>query len=1034
MKQKLQFFLVCCFGFTLSQAQQFTYNGIKYEVTDAVNFEVEVDQNFNFIGSAIIPETVSDGTNNFTVTSIGIYAFYNCTNLISVIIPNSITRIGTRSFEGCSSLNSVSIPNSVTSIGAYAFQDCANLTSFIIPNSVTSIEALAFYNCSGLTSIVIPNSVTNIGIYAFSQCTSLTSVVLPNIIENIQDYTFSGCSNLTSITIPNSVTSIGSYAFNGCASLTSITIPNSVTSIQKGSFQFCNLLTSIVIPSSVTTIQDDAFRYCTSAISLTIPNSVTSIGNYAFGSCYDLTSIEIPDTVTSIGNGAFAYLYNLNSFTVNWQTPLNVNANVFVGTAINGKTLNVPSGTEYLYDSTPVWTEFNIVLVPRACWAELSIGSQHSLAIAQDGTLWAWGNQNSGQLGNNSTSGNVLSPTQISNEPNWAFISAGEFYSLAIKKDGTLWAWGDNSSGQLGIGNTTQQNTPVKIGTDTNWIGVYAGYGHSMARKADNSLWSWGNNTSGQLGINSTAVQQTPIQVGVATNWQSVSLGRNHTVALKSNGELWAWGSSTFGQLGTGNSIQQLLPIQIGTDKWKFIEAGDYHNLAINSDGKLYSWGDNFTGQLGLGDTLERNIPTQVGTDTDWKSIAAGLYNGYATKSTGVLFAWGDNFKGQLGNGNFTIENSPVQVGSATDWHSVIAGNEYAIAQNYSGTFNSWGDNQSGQLGNGATLPNNTGQNTPGVMGCAGNILAFDGVDDRVEITNTGTGFLGDNTANESYTIEMKVKLNSFNSLNILFAKYGILPVSGFIIYTDPSGYLNFGQSYGGVLSIATSSFPLSTGIWYRIVAAFDYASKIYVNGVLEDTKTETGSPDFNSANSGLGYSFGDGTGQYDGDFNDFRAWKVARTATEVASYTRNSQQINSAADLVAHYKFNQGIANTNNAGLTVLANEVIGGPVGTLQNFALAGATSNWTQDISANETLSTNNFTTDDVAIYPNPSTGIFNISLQEDATVEVHDMLGKVIYSNKVKAGNNIIDISYYQSGIYLLNVKTENGSVTKKLIKE
>jgi hypothetical protein len=223
-------------------------------------------------------------------------------------------------------------------------------------------------------------------------------------------------------------------------------------------------------------------------------------------------------------------------------------------------------------------------------------------------------------------------------------------------------------------------------------------------------------------------------------------------------------------------------------------------------------------------------------------------------------------------------------------------------------------------------------------------------------------------------------------------------------------------------------------------VATFDYATKtqkLYINGELVGTVTQTGTPLFSGGDFGIGTDYQPSSGYFDGQFNDFRIWDVARTPEEVSSYTRSSQEVNSVSNLIAHFKFNQGIANANNAGLTTLANEVVGGPVGTLQNFALNGTTSNWTQDVTANETvvLNTNNFlVADKVTIYPNPSTGIFNISLQEDATVEVHDMLGKVIYANKVKAGNNTIDISNYQSGLYILKLTTENGSAIKKIIKE
>ena len=250
------------------------------------------------------------------VTTIGKYAFCNCTSLTDITIPDSVTSIGDFAFRFCSSLTSITISDSVTSIGNWAFLNCSSLTSITIPDRVTSIGDDAFYNCSNLTSITIPKNVTSIGNSVFENCSNLTDITIPDCVTSIGNWAFLNCSSLTSITIPDRVTSIGKDAFYNCSGLTSITIPDSVTSIGDGAFSECSSLTDIVIPSSVTSIGNRAFENCSSLTSITIPDSVTSIGNGAFAGCSSLKSITIPDSVTSIGNRAFENCSSLTSITI----------------------------------------------------------------------------------------------------------------------------------------------------------------------------------------------------------------------------------------------------------------------------------------------------------------------------------------------------------------------------------------------------------------------------------------------------------------------------------------------------------------------------------------------------------------------------------------------------------------------------------------------------------------------------------------------------------------------------------------------
>ena len=259
-------------------------------------------------GNVVIPEEVTYMNRTLKVTSIGEYAFYYCSALTSITIPNSVTSIGWCAFYYCSGLTSITIPNSVTSIGNEAFYGCSGLTSVTIGNSVTSIGSSAFSRCSGLTFVTIGNSVTSIGSRAFHRCSGLTSVTIPNSVTSIGSSAFDHCSGLTSVTIGNSVTSIGDYAFSGCSGLTSINIPNSVTSIGSYAFSGCSGLTSITIPANVTEIGSSVFTSCTNLTTVTL-NSNPKIGTSAFPNS---ATVTMNLTANSAGGAYWMTFYNQN--------------------------------------------------------------------------------------------------------------------------------------------------------------------------------------------------------------------------------------------------------------------------------------------------------------------------------------------------------------------------------------------------------------------------------------------------------------------------------------------------------------------------------------------------------------------------------------------------------------------------------------------------------------------------------------------------------------------------------------------------
>jgi len=321
-------------------------------------------------------------------------------------------------------------------------------------------------------------------------------------------------------------------------------------------------------------------------------------------------------------------------------------------------------------------------------WSTFSAGSLHVAAIKQDGSLWTWGDNVNGELGIGSVAGKS-SPVQVGALTDWAKISCGgmytaaeHYYMMATKTDGTLWAWGDNSNGQLGDGTTVSKSSPIQIGALTDWATVTTGWGmHTFAVKTDGTLWAWGNGAGGRLGDGTTVSKSSPIQIGALTNWSKVYAGVSHAIAIKADGTLWAWGNNSSGQLGNGSTVAKSSPIQIGAlTTWAMASAGGDQSLATKTDGTLWAWGNNIEGELGIGTTVDKNSPVQVGALTDWASVSVGVDHVAAIKTDGTIWTWGFNTNGNLGDGTTVAKSSPIQVGALTTWTKVQATESFTVA------------------------------------------------------------------------------------------------------------------------------------------------------------------------------------------------------------------------------------------------------------------------------------------------------------------------------------------------------------------
>jgi alpha-tubulin suppressor-like RCC1 family protein len=339
-------------------------------------------------------------------------------------------------------------------------------------------------------------------------------------------------------------------------------------------------------------------------------------------------------------------------------------------------------------------------------WAGSSGGFYFNVILRANGTLWSMGFNNTGQLGNGTTTSTLL-PGQVGSDNRWIAVSSGSNTTHAIRADRTLWGWGRNGYGQIGDGSKGfHRLAPVQVGSDKTWVMVSGGYYHTIGLKADGTIWAWGDNTYGQIGDGTNTARLVPTQIGSDSNWVAVSAGSFHNLATKSDGTLWAWGRNSYGAhggpLGDGTFVDKNYPIQVG-DTWKTFSAGFISSYAMKADGTIWIWGGNHQGELGLGDYASRTTPVRWSGDRVWRRLAAKNDTFHAIAPEGVLWGSGDSAYGQLGNGTTVRSLWPSLVNSDNQWK--VLGQQWycALAVKSDGTLWAWGRNDYGQLGDGTT-------------------------------------------------------------------------------------------------------------------------------------------------------------------------------------------------------------------------------------------------------------------------------------------------------------------------------------------
>jgi alpha-tubulin suppressor-like RCC1 family protein len=426
------------------------------------------------------------------------------------------------------------------------------------------------------------------------------------------------------------------------------------------------------------------------SIAVTIPGNATTI---AVG-----TPAKVLVATGSYSDGTTKPLTATNGLIWSASSPTVVNVATngsltpkAVGTATVSATLDTVVGT--------------LPITVTAPWVGIIAGGYQTVARKADGNLYSWGSNVKSQLGDNSTI-DRNAPVQVAGTitatTTWKQVAVGEQYVVAIRTDGTLWAWGYNQDGQLGDGTQINRVVPTQIGSAKDWATVAAGRAHTLALKVNGNLYAWGRNDKGQLGdpLLTGANRLAPSKIGILL-WSAIAAGDTHSLAIqRDTNDLYGWGGNAFGQVGNASKTDVTAPVKIGTQKYSSVSAGISHSAAISTSGTLYAWGLNSSGQLGNNATVDITAPVLIGTDNNWSQVAGGGLHTIGLRNDGTLWSWGANDQGQLGTGaSDTLV--PQQIGTGSNWKAISSGIAHSFGLQTDDTLWGWGRNLEGQLGNG---------------------------------------------------------------------------------------------------------------------------------------------------------------------------------------------------------------------------------------------------------------------------------------------------------------------------------------------
>jgi RHS repeat-associated protein len=672
-------------------------------------------------------------------------------------------------------------------------------------------------------------------------------------------------------------------------------------------------------------------------------NSVTSTGVPADNHSYSYTQLNQLKNVDASAYG-YSNADNLTTLTsgatmgydsANQATSLVSGAGtVTIGYDNRGDRKSATTrsgGTTYAYDQANRLTSAD----PTDVSTSLAAGWYHSLVAKADGTVWAFGYNAYGQLGNNSTT-DSSTPAQVPGLTGVVAVAAGAYHSVALRADGTVWTWGANGSGQLGNNSTVDSHVPVQVQGLTDVVAIAAGTLHTLALRADGTVWAWGHDANGQLGNNSTTNSPVPVLVQGLTNVVAVAGGYAHSVALRADGTVWGWGYNGYGQLGNNTTTDSLVAVQVpGLAGVAGIASGFFHTMALKAaDGSVWGWGYNGHGQLGNNSTVDSHVPVAASGLTNVAGVRAGEYSSAAVKPDATTAAWGYNAYGQLGTGTTTDVSVPTAVGGLSTVRGLSPGAVTTLAAKTDGTVWAWGYNGFGEVGDGTTTtPRPSPQAVPNLSRGSATLAAYAYRGDGLRASKTVAGQTRAMAWDESASVPT---LLSDGDRTYVYGPGGRpieqVDAAGAVTYlhqdqdgstrllTNASGAVVATYTYDPYGRLAASTGSVSTPLRYAGEYTDAETGFVYLRARYYDPATgQFISRDPLTAMTGTPYSYVDNNPLNDTDPNGLLGWSDLRRLARGALHNSLVRYAIEAGGAAAF------CAGTGGLGCTIIAGALIG-------------------------------------------------------------------------------------------------------------